>query len=110
MELSPPTEEIELRERYHPRVEADFMVKVLRHGRSLLHRTSDLSMAGVFVEGVQALPGHQVNVVLPLPNDRDVLVDCTVRRLTEKGVALEFNDLDWDDMFVLARYLYPRLP
>ena len=109
MELSTPVES-ELRERYHPRVESDFMVKVLRHGRALLHRTSDLSMAGVFVEGVQALPGHQVNVVLPLPNDRDVLVDCTVRRLTEKGVALEFNDLDWDDMFVLARYLYPRLP
>src|SRR5690606_24730640 len=32
----------ELRERYHPRVTADFMVKVLRHGRSVLHRTQDL--------------------------------------------------------------------
>ena len=70
MELSPPTESTELRERYHPRVESDFMVKVLRHGRSLLHRTSDLSMAGVFVEGVPALglegpdPPVQLAVIL----------------------------------------------
>lgn len=96
--------------RLHPRVEAGFMVKVLQQDRTLLYRTRDLSMAGVFVEDLRALPGHQVSVVVPLPYDRDIQADCTVRRLTGEGVALEFNTLDWDDMFALARYLYPRLP
>jgi hypothetical protein len=96
--------------RFHPRVEATFMVKVQREGRTLLHRTRDLSMAGIFVEDLHVLPGETVALVLPLPNDLDLPVDCTVRRLTTDGVALEFNALDWEDMFALARYLYPRLP
>ncbi|MCI0572149.1 MAG: PilZ domain-containing protein [Myxococcaceae bacterium] len=96
--------------RYHPRVEAGFMVKVLRNDRTLLYRTRDLSMAGVFVEDLRVLPGQLVALVLPLPHDCDVRVEATARRLTDEGVALEFNDLDWDDMFALARFLYPRLP
>jgi PilZ domain len=96
--------------RSHPRVDAGFMVKVLRHDRTLLYRTRDLSMTGLFVEDLRVFPGHLVTVELPLPHDRDVHAECTVRRLTDEGVALEFTELDWDDMFALARYLYPRLP
>jgi hypothetical protein len=33
-----------------------------------------------------------------------------VVRRDSTGVALEFEGLDWDDLFALARFLHPRLP
>lgn len=98
------------RERFHPRVDAGFMVKLRVNGRALLCKTRDLSMAGVFVEGELAGLGEKVTIEIPLPGDKEIVTSCFVRRFTEEGVALEFEHIDWDDMFALARYLHPRLP
>jgi len=99
----------QLPDRFHPRVETDLTVKVLVNGRAYAARAKDLSMAGLFLEC--EAPAHQTRftVAIPLP-DREVLTRCVVRRWEENGVGLEFEDLDWEDLFALARFLHPRLP
>jgi hypothetical protein len=98
------------RERFHPRVEAGFMVKLLINGRAVLVKAEDLSMAGLFVRTELKESVQRITVALPLPGDREVVATCLVRRVDEDGAALEFEQLDWDDMFALARFLHPRLP
>jgi len=96
-------------ERYHPRVEATFMVKLMVQGRNLVAKARDLSMAGLCLIGVPAIP-DEVTVTLPLPDDREVVTRAKVKRRAQGSIGLEFEQLDWDDMFALARYLNPRLP
>ena len=97
-------------DRVHPRVDADLSVKILTNGRAIAARARDLSMAGLFLEF--EAPPHQTRftIALPLPGDREVVTRCIVRRWEEDGVGLEFEDLDWEDLFALARFLHPRLP
>jgi hypothetical protein len=96
-------------ERYHPRVEATFMVRLVANGRNLIAKARDLSMAGLCLMGVPAIP-NEVTVSLALPNDREVVTRAKVKRRAPGMIGLEFEELDWDDMFALARYLNPRLP
>jgi hypothetical protein len=96
-------------ERYHPRVEATFMVKLLVNGRNLVAKARDLSMAGLCLLGVPAIT-DELTVSLPLPGDREITAKARVKRRTPGQIGLEFDQLDWDDMFALARYLNPRLP
>jgi hypothetical protein len=96
--------------RLHPRVHAGFMVKLQVDGRSLVCKAKDLSMAGLLVATEPVPVRSQITVSMPLPGDREVVTPCRVRRANDQGVALEFEQLDWDDMFALARYLHPRLP
>lgn len=98
------------RERFHPRVEAGFMVKLLVDGKALIVKAQDLSMAGLFIAGHAVFRRARVSVAIPLPDDREVVTTCLVRRADEEGLALEFEHLDWEDMFALARFLHPRLP
>jgi hypothetical protein len=100
---------IDLAERQHPRVPANFMVKVFVKNRTLLAKASELSMAGLFVTGDTELDEDSVVMSVPLPNDREMVATARVRRRSPKGTALEFTDLDWDDLLALARYLHPRL-
>lgn len=95
--------------RFHPRVDAGFLVKLDLGERTVLVRAEDLSMAGLKLLG--ALPNleERVTVALPLPDDREIVTAATVRRRHGDEVALEFDQLDWEDMFALARYLHPRL-
>lgn len=96
-------------ERYHPRVEANFMVKVVLQGRSVLVKARDLSMAGLYLHAHPSPGVDRLTVGVPLPDDKEIVVTCKVRRLEDDGVALEFDELDWEDLFALARYLHPRL-
>ncbi len=96
--------------RYHPRVDAGFMVKLYTNGRAVLAKASDLSMAGMRVLGDFLSAEERVTVALPLPGDREVVCGATVRRRSDAEIAVEFDQLDWDDMFALARFLNPRLP
>lgn len=96
--------------RFHPRVGAGFMVKVFTRGRAVLAKASDLSMAGLKLVGDFGRAEERLTVCIPLPGDREVLTSATIRRRTEESAALEFDELDWDDMFALARFLHPRLP
>lgn len=101
--------EVTSRERFHPRVEAGFMVKLLIDGRAVIAKARDLSMAGLFV--LSDLGAREkVSVAIPLPGDREVVTTCFVKRAADEGAALEFEQLDWDDLFALARFLHPRLP
>lgn len=70
----------------------------------------DISLAGLRVLGLRAPVGESLTVALPLPGDRLLRLRCAVVRLEPTGVALEFDGLDWEDLFALARFLHPRLP
>ncbi len=96
-------------ERFHPRVEANLMVKVLQGGRTLLAKARDLSMAGLCLVEDPGIEGERLAVAIPLPGNREVLTPATVRRKTDGALALEFDPLDWEDLIALARYLNPRL-
>jgi hypothetical protein len=102
------TEELVI-ERYHPRVEANLVVHLLENGRAVPMRARDLSMAGIFLIGKE-FRRESFSLALPLPGDRQVVTRCHIRRWEEDGVAVEFDQLDWDDLFALARFLHPRLP
>jgi len=97
-----------LEERYHPRVASDVTVKVLMNGRAYPTRAKDLSMAGLYLIGPYQ-DAERVTVAIPLPG-REVVSICRVARRLPDGVGLEFDVLDWEDMFALARYMHPRLP
>lgn len=96
--------------RFHPRVDAGFMVKIFTGGRAVIAKACDLSMAGLKLVGDFSTPEERMTICIPIPGDRDVVTQATVRRRGEDDMALEFDQLDWDDMFALARFLHPRLP
>lgn len=96
--------------RFHPRVDAGFMVKLFTQGRAVLAKATDLSMAGLKLVGDFSSSEERLTLSIPLPGDREVVTTATVRRCNDEELALEFDQLDWDDMFALARFLHPRLP
>jgi hypothetical protein len=97
-------------DRFHPRVEANLMVKVILPGRAVVAKARDLSMAGLFLHAQPAEALRELTLAIPLPGDREIVITCTIRRREMNGVALEFGTLDWDDFIALARFLHPRLP
>lgn len=96
--------------RYHPRVDTELTVKLFTGGQAVLATATDLSMAGLKVDKDVASADDRLTLRIPIPGGREVTTQATVRRRSEEGVALEFDQLDWDDMFALARFLHPRLP
>jgi hypothetical protein len=96
--------------RFHPRVRASFMVKLSMDGRMVIAKARDLSMAGLYLIGIDSELGRTLPIRLPLPRDREISTTCRVKRRYGDGVAVELAPLDWDDLFALARYLHPRLP
>ena len=96
-------------DRFHPRVPANFMVKLLLDGKAVLAKALDVSMAGLRVTGPEWVQRDRLTVAVPLPG-REVVAGCRVRRRDGAAMALEFDELDWEDMFALARFLHPRLP
>lgn len=95
--------------RSHPRVDANFMVKLFSNGKSLLAKACDLSMAGVKLIGDFSHAEERVTVAIPIPGGREVVTKATVKRRGAEETALEFDQLDWDDLFELARFVHPRL-
>ena len=100
----------DLRERQHPRVQANLPVQVRAPGLVRMAVAEDLSLAGLRVLGLRAPVGQPLTVLLPLPEDRILTLRCSVVRQDGTGVAVEYDGLDWEDLFALARYLHPRLP
>lgn len=98
------------RGRYHPRVDANWMVQVHLGERTVLVKALDLSMAGVFLHCQPADSMRRLQLTLPLPGLGDITTQCTIVRRETHGVAVEFDELDWDHLLLLARYLHPRLP
>jgi hypothetical protein len=103
------TQSLQAPERFHPRVEANLTVKVLTHGRAIPAKAKDLSMAGLYLIG-DYRGQERITVAIPLPHDKEVVSVCRVKRRHEDGVGLEFEGLDWEDLFALARFMHPRLP
>jgi PilZ domain len=102
--------DVAIRERLHPRVPAHLPVEVKGPGMLRQAVAEDLSLAGLRLLGLRAPVGQPLTVCLPLPGDRVLQLRCSVVREDETGVALEFEGLDWEDLFALARFLHPRLP
>jgi hypothetical protein len=96
--------------RFHPRVQASLWVKIARGGQTSLAKATDLSMAGLFLLGLKAKEDERLVISVPLPGDGEVTTYCRVKRRHRDGAAVEFEDLDWDDLLTLARFLHPRLP
>jgi hypothetical protein len=96
--------------RKDPRVPAHLMVKLKVNDRAVSVRSTDLSMAGLCLQA--ELPELQefVRLSIPLPDDSHVTTDARVAWRDDERIALEFKELDWEDMFALARFLHPRLP
>jgi hypothetical protein len=94
--------------RFHPRVPANFMVKLFSDGKALVTKAIDLSMAGVRLFGVSPST-DRITISIPIPGDREVVTKATVKRRESGSVAVQFDQLDWDDMFALARFLHPRM-
>jgi PilZ domain-containing protein len=99
-----------IRERQHPRVAANLAVEVRGPGMRRQAIAEDISLAGLRLLGLRAPLGESLTVAMPLPGDRILRLRCSVVRQDATGVALEFDGLDWDDLFALARFLHPRLP
>jgi hypothetical protein len=97
-----------VRERQHPRVAAHLPVEVRGPGMVRHAIAEDVSLAGLRILGLRAPVGQFLTVALPLPGDRLVQLRCSVVRQDATGVALEFDGLDWEDLFALARFLHPR--
>jgi hypothetical protein len=95
--------------RFHPRVGAGLMVKLRLNGKAVSAKAMDLSMAGLCLQGEFNELGDSVMLAIPLEN-RHVITEAKVKRREAGKVALEFSQLDWEDMFTLARFLHPRLP
>ncbi len=95
--------------RFHPRAGANFVVSLLTGGKAVATRAIDVSMAGLQLLGrFQPFPGA-VTLSLQLPEGKEIVTRATVKRQTEQAVALEFEQLDWDDMLALARFVHPRI-
>ena len=77
---------------------------------ALVAKATDLSMAGLKLIGDFGSADDRMTLSIPIPGGREVVTQATVRRRGEEELALEFDQLDWDDMFALARFLHPRLP
>ena len=99
-----------VRERQHPRVAANLPVEVRGPGMLRSAVAEDISLAGLRLLGLRAPVGATLTVALALPGDRKLQLRCLVVRRDSTGVALEFEGLDWDNLFALARFLHPRLP
>ena len=80
------------------------------NGRAVSARAVNLSMAGLCLQGEFHEVGDSVTVAIPLPEDKHVITQAMVRRRAAGQIGLEFAQLDWEDMFALARFLHPRLP
>lgn len=96
--------------RYHPRVTADFPVKLKAGARTILAQARDLSMEGLSVVGQLVGIESRVTISFELPNVGLVTTLARVKRVSAHETALELDQLDWDDMMTLARFLHPRLP
>lgn len=94
--------------RYHPRVRAGFMVRLDVRGRQLVSKAADLSMDGLLLRGDFGALGERLGVRIPLP-DREISIAATVVRRDDAGAALKFDELDWDDLLAMARFVHPRL-
>ncbi|HXX32687.1 MAG TPA: PilZ domain-containing protein [Myxococcaceae bacterium] len=100
----------EVPERTHPRVPAGFPVEVRAPDGAWMAQARDLSMVGLLLVGFAAEPGELLELSIALPGDYLRLFRGRVMRVHPEGVAVEFERLDWEDLFALARFLHPRLP
>jgi len=77
-----------------------------------IFRARDLSLTGVYLEGVSATVGRVVPMELLLPGEEMslTLAGRVVRSDPDPaGVALAFSRIGWEDMFTIARFMAPRL-
>jgi hypothetical protein len=100
---------LEKKTRAHPRVAANFVVRLLRGPEIIVAIARDVSMVGLSIDAPLD-EGENLPLTLSLPGERrPIRALGRVERSTDAGTALTFVDLTWDNLFALARYLSPRL-
>ena len=97
-------------QRSHPRVPAGFAVEVRTKAGTTVGQARNLSMAGLLLVGFAGEVGDVLDLAVSFPGDYVRAFRGRVSRVLTDGVAVEFERLDWDDLFALARFLHPRLP
>lgn len=97
--------------RQHPRVDANFLVRLVGPTQSVLTRTADLSMAGMAILDPAGSLKRTIfdRVAVQIPGEEELVLRVRVARHEGDRIAVVFEELDWDDLFCLARYLSPRL-
>lgn len=86
------------------------MVMLEVDGRQLLTKAADVSMDGLLLKGDFGVQeGGRVPVRIPLPRDRVIDTEATIVRRSPGWAALQLDELDWDDLLALARYVHPKL-
>jgi hypothetical protein len=97
--------------RQHPRVDADLVARLHLGEREVLARVADISLAGLAVHDPagELSRGFVDRVALRIPGQGEIVLRVRLVRRDGERVALTFSELDWDDLFILARYLSPRL-
>jgi hypothetical protein len=86
------------------------MVTVGLQGRQVLTKAADLSMDGLLLKGPLGALGERLSLRIPLPADREIATIATIVRHQDEWAALKLDELDWDDLLALARFVHPRLP
>jgi hypothetical protein len=95
--------------RHHPRVPANFPIRLLHGARTWSGRAKNLSLSGLALEGNKQVGLGKVRLELALPSeDAPLWVQGEVIR-EDRELAVRFLDLDWPEILALARYVSPRL-
>jgi hypothetical protein len=95
--------------RAHPRVDAGFVVRLIRGSEIIVALAENVSMVGLAIDAPLE-EGDEIPLAISLPGERlSIHTMGRVERSGPSGSALTFVDLSWDGLFALARYLSPRL-
>ena len=95
--------------RAHPRVDAGFVVRLIRGAETIMALAADVSMVGLSIDAPLE-QGADYPLAISLPGEKLTIYTLgRVERSNARGSALTFVDLSWDSLFALARYLSPRL-
>jgi hypothetical protein len=93
------------RVRRHPRVDCDARVRVVCEGTVAEGSAHDLSIGGIWINGVAVPIGASVEVTLWLPSLGPVQAHGTVRRSTADGIGVQFHLLAANDLVRLHRFV-----
>ena len=97
----------------HPRIRPALPVRALLDGQLVLTKAADLSLTGCFLEGLPKPRSDSLALELPI-GERWIRLRARIVRV-QKGaevgcdLAVTFQDLPWDDICAIARFLANKM-
>lgn len=95
--------------RFHPRAHSQIKVLLQAGAHETEAQVCDISMAGLTLAHAGPLKTDAVQVVLPIGNERHLVLDAEVKHQTDSRVGVAFRELDWEQLLELARFVSPKL-